>query len=233
MRNAGGSAMYRIIVAAIAVVFVGFPTGSPAQVAAAQIKLTEKHVEGFIAAQRDMSAVAEKMQGSISNHPDAKYEAELNAVTKKHGFKNFAEYEAVAANISLVMAAIDPQTKVFTDPRAAIKKELEEVSANKTIASNEKRKLLRELNEALKSAELIQFPTNIELVTKYYDKIDATTILSTMVAIAIQLRAPCGQSANNQILAKREVNCSGTDSFWSANPSRKTKTADRDANRSY
>jgi hypothetical protein len=167
--------MYHIIVAAIAIVFVGFPTGSQAQTAAAQIKLTEKYVEGFIAAQQDMSAVAEKMQGSISNHPDAKYEAELNAVTKKHGFKNFAEYEAVAANISFVMA-VDPQTKVFTDPRAAIKKELEQVSANKTIANNEKKTLLRELNEALKSAEPIQFPTNIELVTKYYDKIDATTI---------------------------------------------------------
>src|SRR5262245_6555940 len=169
-------AVYHIIVAAIAVVLVGFPTSSPAQVAAAQIKLTEKHVEGFIAAQRDMSAVAEKIHGSISNLPNAKYEAELNAVTKKHGFKNFAEYEAVAANISLVMAAIDPQTKVFNDPQSAIKKELEQVSANKTIANNEKKKLLRELNEALKSAEPIQFPTNIELVTKYYDKIDTTTI---------------------------------------------------------
>src|SRR5262245_4801453 len=117
MRNAEGCAMYHIIVAAI-IVFVGFPTSSPAQIAAAQIKLTEKHVEGFIAAQRDMSAVAERMQGSISNHSNAKYDAELNALTKKYGFKNFAEYEAVAANISLVMAAIDPQTKVFTDPRS-------------------------------------------------------------------------------------------------------------------
>src|SRR5262249_18347393 len=90
--------------------------------------------------------------------------------------KNFAEYEAVAANISLVTAAIDPRTKGFTDPRAAIKKELEEGSANKTIANNEKKKLLRELNKALKSAKPIPFTTNIELVTKYYDKIDATTI---------------------------------------------------------
>src|SRR5262245_45209298 len=92
------------------------------------------------------------------------------------GLKKCAEDEAVASNISLVMAAIDQQKKVFTDPRAAIKKELEQVSANKTIANNEKKTLLRELNEALKSAEPIQFPTNIELVTKYYDKIDATTI---------------------------------------------------------
>src|SRR5262245_65406140 len=92
------------------------------------------------------------------------------------GLKKCAEDEAVASNISLVMAAIDQQKKVFTDPRAAIKKELEQVSANKTIANNEKKKLLRELNEALKSAEPIEFSTNIELVTKYYDKIDVTTI---------------------------------------------------------
>ena len=38
------------------------------------------------------------MQGDSAN---AGYEAELKAVTKKHGFKNFAEYEAVAASISL------------------------------------------------------------------------------------------------------------------------------------
>jgi hypothetical protein len=167
----------RLIVAAMAVVFASFPTSVPAQLAATQIMLTEKHVEGFIAAQKDVSAVVEKMQGAVfSNQPSAKYEAELKAVTKKHGFKNFAEYEAVAANISLVMTAIDPQTKVFMDPQTAIKKEIEDVSADKTIPSNKKKKLLVELNAALKAAQSIQFPTNIELVQRYYDKIDVTTI---------------------------------------------------------
>jgi hypothetical protein len=32
------------------------------------------------------------------------------------------------------------------------------------------------LNQALKSSESIQFPSNIEVVQKYYDKIDVTTI---------------------------------------------------------
>jgi hypothetical protein len=36
--------------------------------------------------------------------------------------------------------------------------------------------LLEELNQALNSAESIQFPSNIEVVEKYYDKIDVTTI---------------------------------------------------------
>ena len=168
----------RLTIAAVAVVLANSPTSAPAQVAVTQIRLTENHVERFIAAKKDMSAVVEKMmQGAVfSNGANAKYEAELKAVTKKHGFKNFAEYEAVAASISLVMAAIDPQTKVFTDPHTAIKKELEDVSAETNISSSQKTKLLRSLNLALRAARAIQFPTNIELVQKYYNKIDVTTI---------------------------------------------------------
>jgi hypothetical protein len=33
--------------------------------------------------------------------------------------------------------------------------------------------MLEELNEALQAAQPIQFPSNIELVKKHYDKIDA------------------------------------------------------------
>jgi hypothetical protein len=94
---------------------VSFPTSAPARVAVTQIKLTQKHVEGCIAAQKDMSAVVEKMmQGAVfSNSANARYEAELKAVTKKHSFKNFAEYEAVTASVSLVMAAIDSHKGVY------------------------------------------------------------------------------------------------------------------------
>ena len=181
MRNVRGSAMYqmlRLTIAAMAVVFASFPTSAPARVAVTQIKLTEKHVEGFIATQKGMSAVVEKMmQGAVfSNSANARYQAELKAVTKKHGFKNFAEYEAVAASISLVMAAIDSQTKVFTDPPTAIEQELEDVIAANNIPNSEKKKLLRSLTLALKAARHIQFPTNIELVQKYYDKIYVTTM---------------------------------------------------------
>jgi hypothetical protein len=172
----GGSVMYQLLrlTIAAAVVFAIFLSSAPAQVEITQIRLTEKHVERFIAAKKDMSAVVEKMmQGDSAK---ANYEAELKVVTKKHGFKNFAEYEAVAANISLVIAAIDPQTKVFTDPRTAIKDELEDVTAEKNIPSSQKTKLLGSLNLALRAARAIRFPINIELVQKYYDKIDVTTI---------------------------------------------------------
>ena len=170
--------MRQILHVAIAVVALGLvnlTTGAPAQQGPAQINLTEKQVEGFIAAQKDMSAVVGKMQAAATADKAAikKYEVELEAVTRKHGFKNFIEYEAVAASISMVLAAIDPQTKTFTDPQNAIKKEIEDVTADKAMAENEKKQLLQELKEALQTAEPIQFPGNVELVRKYYDQIDA------------------------------------------------------------
>ena len=169
--------MLRLAIAAIAVTFVSFPTNASAQVVATQIELTGEQVEMFIAVQKDVSAVLEKMQGAaFSDQAFAKYRAECKQLIKKHGFKDFAEYEAVAANIVLVMEGIDPQTRVFTDSYAAIKKEIEAVRVDKAISNSEKKQLVQELDGALKSAQSIQFPSNIELVTKYYDKIDVTTI---------------------------------------------------------
>lgn len=137
-----------------------------------QIQLTAKQIEGFVAAQKDMSAVTEKMQGSTSDKPDPKIQAELEAIAKKFGFKDFSEYDDVAANIAIIMAGIDPQTKAFLDPQSAIRKEIEEITADKNIPPEEKKRMLEELNEALKTAEPIKYPGNIKLVTEYFDRIE-------------------------------------------------------------
>jgi hypothetical protein len=180
MREVGGIAMHQTLrsaIAAITIVLASFPLSARAQVAATEMKLTEKHVEGFIAVQRDISALLEKTHGAVlSAEANEKDKAELMALTRKHGFKNFAEYERVAANISMIIAAIDPQTKMFTDPQALIKKEIEQVSADKSIPEREKRRLLKELTEALKSVPSIQFASNVDIVKKYYEKIDVTTL---------------------------------------------------------
>ncbi len=161
-----------VIVALVAVVFTPFSGAAMAQGAVKQIPLTEKHIEGFISAQKDMSAVAEKMQGN-SDKPDPKVQTELEAISKKHGFASFSEYDDVAANISMVMAGIDPQSRAFTEPKVAIQKEIDEVKNDTTIPEKEKTQMLDELAEALKAAQPIQHPGNVELVKKYWEKIDA------------------------------------------------------------
>jgi hypothetical protein len=138
-----------------------------------QVDLTEKQVQGFIAAQKPMSDVTEKMQDSTPDKPDPKLQAELEAIAKKHGFKDFHEYDDVAANISMVMAGIDPDTKQYTPVDVAIRQQIADLEADKSLPAAERAQAIKELNEALKQAQPIRNPGNIELVKKYYDKIEA------------------------------------------------------------
>lgn len=160
----------RLLVAAIAAVaLVHVVDTVSAQSPVKQLKLTEKQVEAFIAAHKDMGAVAEKMEG---DKPDPKIQGQLESIAKKFGFKDFNEYDDVASNIALVMAGIDPQTKAFTDPPTAIKREIDEITADKSMPEKEKKQALEELNEALKMAQPIQYQGNIEIVKKYYDRLE-------------------------------------------------------------
>ena len=47
-----------------------------------------------------------------------------------------------------------------------------EIAADKTIPDKDKKELIKEFEKLLKAAQPIQYPSNIELVRKYYDKID-------------------------------------------------------------
>ena len=138
-----------------------------------QLKLTEKHITSFISAQKDMAAIQKKVQGQSNEQPDPKIMAEFEGAAKKHGFASFAEFEEIYANISMIMAGIDPQTGNFTDPIAAIKKEMEDVNKDAQIPAKDKKQMLDELAEALKVTEPIKFPENIELVKRFRQQIDA------------------------------------------------------------
>jgi hypothetical protein len=160
----------RLLVTALAAVLLVQLAGNvSAQAPLKQLKLTEKQIDGFIAAHKDMGAVVEKMEGS---KPDPKLHAQLEKIAKKYGFKDFNEYDDVASNIALVMAGIDPQTKAFTDPPTAIKQEMDEIKGDKSMPEKEKKQALDELAEAMKMAQPIQYPSNIEIVKKYYDKLE-------------------------------------------------------------
>lgn len=162
--------VFRLFIATIAAItLVNFVDRATAQSPVKQLKLSEKQIESFIAAHKDMGAIAEKMQ---SDKPDSAIQGQLESVAKKFGFKDFNDYDDVAANIALVMAGMDPQTKAFTDPPTAIKREIDEVTADKSMPEKEKKQALEELNEAMKLAQPIQYPDNIELVKKYYDRLE-------------------------------------------------------------
>jgi hypothetical protein len=133
-----------------------------------QIKLTEKHMQGFIAVSEDM---AKLYDGANPDRPDPKREAQAEALVKKNGFANLAEYDDVSTNIAMIMSGIDPQTKKFTEPPDQIKREIASIKANKSIPEPQKKVDLVQLEAALKDAKPIQFKENIALIVKYFDKL--------------------------------------------------------------
>jgi hypothetical protein len=134
-----------------------------------QIKLTDKHIQGFMAAYEDIAKVYD---GAKSDKPeDPKVEAQAAAVAKKHGFAGLAQYDDVSMNITMIMSGIDPQTKKFTEPPEQIKNEIAALKADKSVPEAEKKEGLAQLEAALKMARPIQFKENIALVLKYFDQL--------------------------------------------------------------
>jgi hypothetical protein len=133
-----------------------------------QIKLTEKRIEGFMAASKDM---AKLYDGADPDKPDTKVEAQAGAIAKKSGFASLAEYEEVSMNIAMIVYGIDPQTKKFTEPPEQIKKEIAALKGDKSVPESEKREGLAQLEAALKDAKPVQFKENIALVLKYFDQL--------------------------------------------------------------
>jgi hypothetical protein len=146
---------------------------APAQdTAVKQIALTEKQVQGVLAAGTEMDAITAKLPEN--GKPDPKIIAQLEGVAKKNGFASYDEYNNVLDNVSLVMAGFDTSTKKYVGAEAVIKAQIAEVQADKKMSAKDKKEALADLNEALKApAPPIANKGNIDLVTKYYDKLAA------------------------------------------------------------
>ena len=99
---------------------------------------------------------------------------QLEAIAKKHGFASYDEYNVVIDNISLVLGAIDPVSKKYVGSEAVIKGQIAQVEADKKMSAEDRQQALNDLNLALKMpAPVIENKGNIDLVIKYYDKLDA------------------------------------------------------------
>lgn len=137
-----------------------------------QIALTDKQIDGVLAAQKDMDAITAKLPENTA--PDQKVIAQLDEAAKKHGFAGYDDYNNVVDNISLVIGGFDPATKKYVGTEAVIKAQIAQVQADKTMPAKDKKEALDELNEALKTpAPQVENKGNIDVVAKYYDKLVA------------------------------------------------------------
>lgn len=135
-----------------------------------QIALTDKQVDGAIAAAKEMDPITAKL--SQDAKPDPKVVAQLEGIAKKNGFASYDDYNNVVDNISLVLGGFDPQTKKYVGPEAVLKAQIAQVQADKKMSAKDKKDALADLNDALKSPPpAVENKGNIDLVTKSYDKL--------------------------------------------------------------
>ncbi|MET4389770.1 hypothetical protein ABIB73_005544 [Bradyrhizobium sp. F1.4.3] len=137
-----------------------------------QVALTDKQLDGVLAAQKDMDAITEKLPENTA--PDQKVIAQLDGVAKKHGFASYDDYDNVVDNVSLVLGGFDPSTKKYVGTEAVLKTQIAQVQADKKMPAKDKKEAIDELNQALKTpAPAVENKGNIDLVGKYYDKLVA------------------------------------------------------------
>jgi hypothetical protein len=137
-----------------------------------QIALTEKQIEGVLAAQKDMQALDDKLPDNPNVKLDSKLADELEAISKKYGFASYAEYNNVVDNISLVLGGFDPAAKKYIGAEAVLKKQIAAVQADTKMPAKEKKQALDDMNGMLQTPmPTIENKGNIDLVTKYYDKL--------------------------------------------------------------
>jgi len=136
-----------------------------------QMPITDKQVEGVLAAQKDMNPITDKLADNVK--PDPKVIAQLEAIVKKNGFASYDDYNNVIDNISLVLGGIDPVSKKYVGSEAVLKGQIAQVEADKKMSATDKKQALADLNAALKAPEpAIENKGNIDLVVKYYDKLN-------------------------------------------------------------
>ena len=146
---------------------------APAQAAPPPLKqmaLTDKQIDGVLAAQKDIDAITQKLPPNAA--PSPKVIAQLDTVAKKNGFASYDEYNDVVDNITLVLSGFDPVSKKYVGFEAATKAQIAQIQADKTMSAKDKKDALAELNDALKSPPpAIENKGNIDLVAKNYDKL--------------------------------------------------------------
>ncbi len=152
----------------------GADSATPATPAAGEVKqiaLTPALIEQFIAAKKDIDTVLEKMPDG-TDEPDPGTMSKLDAVAKKYKFAGYKDYDAVENNIGIVMAGIDPDAKRYIGVDAVIKKQVADIQADKQISAKDKKDTIDQLNATLPTIPKLQFPGNVDVVVKNYDRLN-------------------------------------------------------------
>jgi hypothetical protein len=134
-----------------------------------QIELTPTQIEAFIKAQGEIKQITSKLKRNAQ--PNQKMKAQIDSAIKQAGFKDEEEFGDVDSNIGFVFAGIDPQSKKFSEADVLINQDIAKVNADSKIPVSQKKRIVQDLQQALKNAPKLKYPGNADLVAKNYDRL--------------------------------------------------------------
>lgn len=137
-----------------------------------QIQLTDKQVISYIEAQSDFAPLAGRLAEG-GEKPDDALTKQLEDIAKKHGFANFAEFEDVGANITIVLDGLDRSNGTYIDPIDKMKQELEDIKKDDSIPPEDKKLAIDDLTAEIASAQPLKFKENIDVVKKHMAELEA------------------------------------------------------------
>jgi len=149
----------------------GLDTGSET-VMAEQIQLTKAHITSFVRMQTALIEMAEDLDAQ-SETPDPKLQDKLEQAARDSGFASFDEYDRAAVSITLVMAGLDPDTGVYTDPKQDLRADLEEVKTEQDLTEDERKVLIADLEDAIATTPDVAYPQNVDIVKANQAQIEA------------------------------------------------------------
>ncbi len=137
-----------------------------------QVALTQKSLDGLIAAQKEIRAIEAKMPKDAKT-PDPKLDGQIDAAVKKNGFASAGDFADASYSVGVVLAGMDPDSGKYVGAEAATKKQVEEIKADKQMPPKEKKEALDELDQVLKAGATDK-PSqgNIDLVTANVAKLN-------------------------------------------------------------
>ncbi|MEO0671187.1 MAG: hypothetical protein AAFZ05_04090 [Pseudomonadota bacterium] len=139
-----------------------------------QVRLTEQHVQGFIAMQKVLTELARSLEsaGASGAQGDEQVVQKLEALARENGYASFAEFDNIAANITLVISGIDPDTGKYADPRDLMRADIEDIRKDETLTDKERDELIKDLEAAIEGTPAVAYPENIEVVRKFAREIE-------------------------------------------------------------
>jgi hypothetical protein len=153
--------------------------------------MIEAQMAQYVAALPEIAAAKAAAGGNVQA-TNLKLWRKIAGITKQHGFATYEDFVVLSATVAVILTGIDPTTKVFTEPKIVLEQQIsamadmiEELKTD-LMAAPEKpatetvmaqllplTRALDGLKEARKSIPVTTDPKNVELVTKYFNKLVA------------------------------------------------------------